>query len=155
MKKMIFAGLLVISLLAVFSITAAYAQGNQPPVNPRGPVTNGQDGPLHDYMMQAFAGVLGIDVVQLETRLANGETMYEIAISQGYDASEVPAIMADARSKALELAVAAGVISQDQADWMNSRGNGRGNGQMGTGTCLGTGSQMQMQGGGRWQQTNP
>ena len=155
MKRMFFAGLLIISLLAVFSVTAVYAQGNQPPVNPGGPFTSDEESPLHDYMMQAFANVLGIDVTQLETRLANGETMYEIAISQGYGATEIPALMADARSKALDMAVAAGVISQDQADWMNSRGNGRGNGQMGTGTCLGTGPQMQMQGGGRWQQTNP
>ena len=153
MKKIIVTSLLVVSVLAVFSVTSVFALGNQPPVSPRGPLPGGQEGPLHDYMIQALAEVLGLDAAQLETRIENGETPYDIAIAQGFDASEVPALLAEARTKALDLAVAAGVLTQDQADWMKSHGFGRG-GHMGSGTCLGTGTQR-MQGGWRWQQTNP
>lgn len=153
MKKIIVTSLLVVVALALFSTGAAFAQGNQPPTNPRGPMPGGQEGPLHDYMMQALAGVLGLDVAQLEARIDSGETPYSIAIAQGKSAEEIPALFASARSKALDLAVAAGAITQEQADWMKSRGNGQGRG-MGTGACDGTGN-SQMHGGWRWQQTTP
>jgi len=70
--------------------------------------------------------------------------------------------LADARSKALDAAVSAGVITADQATWMKSRGMGQGAGQgygmgAGTGPCNGTGQPMGqgMWRGGRWQQSNP
>jgi hypothetical protein len=153
MKKISIAGLLVVVALAVFSTGAAFAQENQPPVNPHGPMPNGQEGPLHVYMMQALSDVLGLDAAQLEARIESGETPYSIAIAQGKTPEEIPALFASARSKALDLAVAAGAITQEQADWMKTRGFGRGGG-MGTGACDGTG-RIQMHGGGRWQQTTP
>jgi CO/xanthine dehydrogenase Mo-binding subunit len=113
----------------------------------------GQEGPLHVYMMQALADVLGLDAAELEARIESGETPYSIAIAQGKSAEEIPALFASARSKALDLAVEAGAITQAQVDWMKSRGNGQGRG-MGIGTCDGTGN-SQMHGGWRWQQTTP
>jgi hypothetical protein len=153
MKKIIATSMLVVVALALFSASAAFAQGNQPPTNPRGSMSGGQEGPLHEYMMQALAEVLGLDAAQLEARIESGETPYSIAIAQGKTAEEIPALFASARSKALDLAVAAGAITQEQVDWMKSRGNSQGRG-IGTGACDGTGN-SQMHGGWRWQQTTP
>jgi hypothetical protein len=153
MKKIIVTSLLVVAALTLFSTSAAFAQGNLPPTNPQGPMSGDADGPLHDYMMQALADVLGLDVAQLEARIESGETPYSIAIAQGKTTAEIPALFTSARSKALDLAVAAGVIIQEQADWMKSRGFGRGGG-MGTGACDGP-DRSQMHGGWRWQQTTP
>ena len=153
MKKIIVTSLLVVVALAVFSTGAVFAQGYQPPTQPRGPMTAGGEGPMHEYMVKALAEALGIDAVKLETRLESGETAYQIALAQGIAAEDIPALLSAARVKALDAAVAAGVISQEQADWMKTRGFGRGGG-MGTGACDGTGN-SQMHGGGRWQQTTP
>ncbi len=153
MKKIIVIGLFVVVALAVFSTGAVSAQGYQPPTQPRGPMMAGGEGPLHEYMVKALAEALGMDAAKLETRLEGGETAYQIALAQGIAAEDIPALLSTAHTKALDSAVVAGVISQQQADWMNSRGFGRGGG-MGTGTCHATG-RSQMHGGGRWQQTTP
>lgn len=153
MKKIIVTSLLVVVALAVLTTGAVFAQGNQPPAQPRGPMMAGGEGPMHEYMVKALAEALGMDAAKLETRLEGGETAYQIALAQGIAAEDIPALLSAAHTKALDSAVAAGVISQQQADWMNSRGFGRGGG-MGTGACDGTGK-SQMHGGGRWQQTTP
>jgi hypothetical protein len=152
MKKIIVTSLLVMVALVVLSTGVVFAQGNQPPAQPRGPMQGDGEGPLHDFMVKALAEALGLSTDQLETRLDGGETAYQIALAQGISADEIPALLSTARAKALDSAVAAGVISQQQADWMKSRGFGRGG--MGTGACAGTGN-SQMHGGWRWQQTTP
>jgi hypothetical protein len=153
MKKIIVTGLLVVVGLAVLSTGAVFARGYQPPTQPLGPMMAGGEGPMHEYMVKALAEALGMDAAKLETRLEGGETAYQIALAQGIAAEDIPALLSAAHTKALDSAVAAGVISQQQADWMNARGFGRGGG-MGTGACDGTGK-SQMHGGGRWQQTTP
>ncbi len=111
-------------------------------------------GILHDYMEEIFADKLGITESEIETRLADGETMSQIALAEGFTLEEFQALMLDARSQAIDLAVADGTLTQEQADWMNSRGSmmfggtgrsqgfgmmGRSGGRMGggfgTGTC--------------------
>ena len=153
MKKIIFTSLLVVVALAVFTTGAAFAQDEQPPFAPQGRVHGGGEGPLHDFMVEALADALGMDAAELETRLEGGETAYQVALAQGIAAEEIPALLSTARAKALDSAVTAGVITQEQADWMKSRGFGRGGG-MGTGACDGTG-RSPMRSGRRWQQTTP
>ena len=153
MKKMIVTSLLVMIALAVLSTSVVFAQGTQPPSQPRGPMQGGSAGLLHEYMVEALAEALGLTVDQLEARLEGGETAYQIALAQGIAAEDIPALLSAARAKALDAAVAAGEITQEQADWMKFRGFGR-KGGMGTGACDGTGI-SQMHGGWRWQQTTP
>jgi hypothetical protein len=117
-------------------------------------------------MVIEFAKKLDLNVNDVNKRIAAGETMYDIAISSGVAVEDFPAIMKEIRSNALAEAVKANVISQEQADWMNSHGFGRG-GMMGNGAgnCDGTGSQNGQYGRGRgmmgqgygmqYQQTNP
>ncbi len=151
MKRIIVTSLLVVAALAIFSTGAVFAQDNQPPFTPQGRMQGG--GLLHDYMVEALAEALGLTVDQLEARLEGGETAYQVALAQGIAAEDIPALLSTARAKALDVAVAAGAITQEQADWMKSRGFGR-KGGMGTGACDGTGN-SQMHGGWRWQQTTP
>jgi hypothetical protein len=81
------------------------------------------DGILHDAMIAVYAEKLGISVDDLNARMEAGETMAQIAYAEGLTADEFTALMADTRSQALEQAVADGTLTQEQADWMQTRGN--------------------------------
>lgn len=126
MKKSIFIVGLVLLALAALGVGVAFAQDQQPPFGGRGPHMQDGGGPLHTFMVAEFAKELDLNVDELNTRLADGETMYDIALSQGVTAEEFPAVMTKARSAALDAAVKAEVLTQEQADWMKSRGFGRG-----------------------------
>lgn len=145
MKKSILIVALVIAALTVAGVGVVYAQGGTPNGGWGGMMQNGQ-GVLHTYIVNAFAEKLDLTVEDINTRLAAGETMSDIAASTGIKAEDFPALMLEVRSDALDAAVAAGVITQEQADWMLSRGFGRGG--MGNGTCTGDGAQNGAQGGG-------
>jgi hypothetical protein len=86
-----------------------------------------QDGLLHDTMIAAYAEALGIEVSALETRLADGETMAQIAFSTGMNAEDFRTLMLDVRALALDQAVLDGTLTQEQADWLKTRGAGMGN----------------------------
>lgn len=165
MKKIILISALVLAALAVLVVGAGvvFAQDVTPPFTGQGPMRNGE-GPLHTFMVIEWSKKLDLNVNDINTRLAAGETMYDIALSAGVTADEFPTVMAEVRSEALDAAVEANVITQEQADWMQSHGQG----MHGNGTCDGTGQQgggmhgqrgggQGMMGGGGWQnqQTNP
>ena len=159
MKKTILIVTLAVLALGALGVGVVFAQGTTPPMmTGHGPMRNGE-GPLHTFMAIEFAKKLDLNVNDVNTRLAAGETMYDIALSAGVTAEEFPAIMTEVRTNALDAAVKANVITQEQADLMKSRGFGQGG--MGSGNCDGTGAQgygngmgrnMMGNGGGRWQQ---
>lgn len=136
MKKTILVVALVVFALGVFGVGAAFAQDGTPPVGRGSMMQNGTSGPMHTFMVIEFAQTLDLNVNDINTRLAAGETMYDIALSTGVTAEEFPAIMTEVRSNALTAAVKANVITQAQADLMLAHGGG-----MGTGNCTGTGPQ--------------
>ena len=166
MKKTILIAALVLASLVVVGVGVVFAQDETPPFAGHG-MMNGQ-GVMHTFMVTEFARKLDLNVNDINTRLAAGETMYDIALSASVTAEEFPAIMTEVRTAALDAAVAANVITQEQADWMKSRGFGQG-GMHGNGNCDGTGPQGQggygrgmmnsggrgMMGGWQGQQTNP
>lgn len=78
----------------------------------------GAYGPMHSYMVNAFAEALGISPEELQEQLNAGETMWSIAQAKGLSAEEFADLMIEARTKALDQAVADGVITQAQAEWM-------------------------------------
>ncbi len=90
-----------------------------------------QDGLLHDEMIAYFSEQLGISVDDLNARLAAGETIAQIAYSQGLTLDEIQTLMTDARSQAIDQAVENGTLTQEQADWMNQSGTGMMNGGRG------------------------
>jgi hypothetical protein len=159
MKKTFLIVVLAVAALAALSTGVAYAQGFG---GGQSPITNGE-GPLHDYMIKAYAEALSLTPDALEARIDKGETVYQIALAQGIAADQIPTVLAAARAKALDAAVSAGVISADQAAWMKSRmgqgfGNCDGAGRLGGGGMRGRGASgygSGMMRGGGWQQTNP
>ncbi|MEW6718292.1 MAG: hypothetical protein AB1345_12445 [Chloroflexota bacterium] len=103
---------------------------------------NGEAHPMHEYMETALADVLGLTVEELETRMEAGETIEDIAEEQGLSADELGDLMQEAHEKAIAQAVADGVISEEQAEWMLDRFQNKpgfwGFGG-GPGHCFGTG----------------
>lgn len=146
MKKTLLIVGLVFAALTVVGVGAVFAQDETPPYGGRGTMNGG--GVMHTFMVTEFAKKLDLNVNDINTRLAAGETMYDIALSAGVTAEEFPAVMTEVRAAALDAAVAANVITQEQADRMKSHGYGQG-GMHGSGNCDGTGPQGQAGGYGR------
>jgi hypothetical protein len=82
-------------------------------------------GILHDYMIETYAERLNIPVADLEARLANGETMAQIAWSTGLTLDEFQALMIEVRSAAVDQALSDVVLTQAQADWLKTHGAGQ------------------------------
>ena len=159
MKKLIvLASLVGIVVLAFGVVDLARAQSETPPPFPnsgygygrmggrggyggmRGGLSDGETGLYHETMVETFADELGLTVAQIQDRLEAGETMGQIAESEGVSAEEFGDIMQHARTKMLEQAVEAGTITQEQADAIGSRMQTRGFG-LGFGGCHGYGIQ--------------
>ncbi|MBN2678215.1 MAG: hypothetical protein JXR32_09150 [Anaerolineaceae bacterium] len=141
MKKIILGLTLIAALALAFSITSVVtADTGEPPLpsdhcglvdnilkidgcgfgRPDGARLN--DGILHDYMLEVYSDKLGISVSELETRISGGETMADIALDEGLTLEDFRTWMLDARSQAIDLAVADGALSEEQAEWMKTRG---------------------------------
>jgi hypothetical protein len=165
MKKTILIVGLVVLALGVLGVGVAFAQDAQPPVG-RGGMTGGY-GLMHDYVEKALAAKLGITEAEVESALASGKTMYQIALDNGVKEADVPALLAEVHKTAFDKAVADGVITREQADFMLQRmtanGYGSGNCPMRNGQGGGYGLGMRNNGGqygsgmmgGRWQQVPP
>lgn len=97
------------------------------------------DGVLSDSINASLAAALGIEPVDLAARLDAGETFSQIALSLGLDPTTISDILVQARTDALDQAVADGLITQDQADWVASRGNQNPAASYEDGICDGTG----------------
>ena len=82
------------------------------------------DGLLDDFIHDNLADEFGISPEILAERLAAGESLYDIAISMGFDADLFSLMMAEARADALVEAVDLDLLTQEQADWVASRGFG-------------------------------
>ncbi|MBM3123550.1 MAG: hypothetical protein FJZ87_00585 [Chloroflexi bacterium] len=156
MKKTVLVVALIVLALGIVGVGVAFAQDETPPFQGyrHGFMHEGM-GPLHTFMTVEFARELNLNVNDVNTRLSQGENMYDIALSAGVTAEEFPNVMQKIRSKALDAAAKANVITKEQADWMKSRGFGGGG--MGYGSCGGYGLQngrgpgMMNGGWGRWQ----
>ncbi|RJP54214.1 MAG: hypothetical protein C4583_03200 [Anaerolineaceae bacterium] len=155
MKKTLLIVAVVVLALGALSVGVAYAQGGNPPSYPNGGQMmggRGVYGSMNTYVLDAFAAELGLTVDAVNARLAAGETMYQIALAQGISADALPAFMNEVHKTAYDTAVAAGVMTQAQADFMLQRMS---QSAFGTGTCtMGDGTYGRgagMMGGGRWQ----
>jgi hypothetical protein len=140
----------------------------------RGMMNNGGgNGQMHDYVEQALADKLGITEKDIEDALASGKTMYQVALDNDVKEADVASVLTEVHKTAFDKAVADGVVTHEQADFMLQRmtadgfnfgncpmgqggqygqGNGYGRGMMGNGQ-YGPGGMMG--GGGRWGQQSP
>lgn len=79
-------------------------------------------GPLHEYMVDAFAERLDLAPATVEDRLAAGETLCDIAMEQGLSLEVFRSLWLDIRQEAIAEAVADGVLTEEQAEWLSQRG---------------------------------
>jgi hypothetical protein len=129
-------GLVALGLVAggaAFAVFQASAQTETPmaPWGGYGQMMGGRwdgegEGPMHDYMIAAFADALGLSADDLEARLDAGETLAAIAEAQELTPEQLEMLWLDARQQALEAAVADGVLTPAQADWMLQHMGSRG-----------------------------
>lgn len=168
MKKTILIAGLVLMALVVLGVGVAFAQGPAPYAG-NGPMVQNGGGWMHDYVEQALAAKLGLTEEQVEAELVAGKPMYQIALDNGIQQEALTDFMNGVHQDAFAAAVKDGVVTQEQADWMQQRMQSRGgygpgncpmhNGQgggYGPGMMNGNGRGM-MRGGFGWQnqQTNP
>jgi hypothetical protein len=167
MKKTILIVALVLLALGVFGVGVVLAQDAQPPVG-RGFMMGGGYGAMHDYVEEALADKLGITEKDVEDALASGKTMYQIALDNGVKEADIASFLTEVHTAAFDKAVADGVITREQADFMLQRMTANGfnsgncpmqNGQGGQydrgngyGGMMNNGGNMM---GGRWQQQPP
>lgn len=134
MKKYILITALLIAVVAAVGFAGyAYAQrsvpnspgllGHMGGMHGSGFQFNGTRGSglLHNYMVNSFAKALNLSPAELDSRLQNGEAMWQIAETQGIATEDFANLMVTIRTEAIGQAVADGVISQEQADWMEQR----------------------------------
>jgi len=154
MKKILIVSVVVILAVLILGVAGfAYAQTQTPPT-PGYPYGAGmmrrgggfgmgmmgrwgQDGfgPMHEYMVDAFAEALGMTPEDLQAQIDAGKTPWQVAQSQGLTDEQIRDLMLKAHDKALDAAVAAGVITQEQADWMDSHMEQMWQGEFGPGNC--------------------
>ena len=123
MKILAIVAVLAISLTATSAVFAKGGPGNTG--NGGGNVDPGTgvsslnlEVTLSDYMPTAIATVLQMDADVVSNLLASGETCYTIALSQGYTADQVTALLESARKAAIDLALADSAITVEQAEWL-------------------------------------
>lgn len=142
MKKRYIIGTLMVTVLLTLGFAGyAYAQEPTPPAqsaNPnwdssqhgpgmmggrglRGAAGNSGYGLLHEVMSTAMAEAFGMTNEEIQAIHDSGKTLNEVAIEKGLTVEELQAKMLDARTAALNAAVTAGTITQEQADWMSQR----------------------------------
>ena len=99
MKKSLIAVLMVAVLVASFGVVGSvFAQSENPGYGYGSALqqqlrTEDGLGVYHDEIIAAFSEALGISVDDLEARIAAGETMADIALSEGLTLDEVKALM--------------------------------------------------------------
>lgn len=129
--------LLAVVGMALGTAGSAFAQA------PSNTPTSDLDGYLHAEMVTVYAQALGITEDELNTRLESGETIPQIAYSLGMTSDQIQTLIADARPKAIDLALANGTLTQEQADWLKQTGynqNGQAGGRGRSGRIAGAGS---------------
>lgn len=115
-----------------------------------GTMLGGIDGPMHAYMLDAYAQVLGLTTEEIQTQIDTGKTMWQIVADQGYNDDEIKSVMLQARTVAINAMVADGLLTQEQADFRIERMSQMFSSVEG---CPMTGAGTRsMQGRGRWSQ---
>ena len=100
-------------------------------------------GPMRQFMVDALAKELGMTSADVQTALQSGKTPYQLAQEKGLTPAQISDLMQKMHDEALKQAVAAGALTQEQADWMDQHmeqmwSNGLGPGFSG---CPGMGGQ--------------
>jgi hypothetical protein len=107
-------------------------------------------GPMHEYMIAALAEGLAMTPEDLLARIVQGETPYQVAQSAGLSEEQITTLFDETHDQALQAAVDAGALTQEQADWMEQHHEQMWqNDSPGAGGCMGGGHGRGGRGGGQ------
>ncbi|NIW46619.1 MAG: hypothetical protein GWN30_18255, partial [Gammaproteobacteria bacterium] len=84
---------------------------------------NGDEGPMHEVMIDSLAQSLNLSPEEIEARHDAGESIWEIAEAEGLSEAEIRELMVSAHDTVLENAVSEGWLTQEQAVWMDEHMN--------------------------------
>ncbi len=79
-------------------------------------------GLLHEYLVEAFAERLDLTPEAIEERLAAGDTMAQIALDEGVSIESFRSLWLEVRQQAVAEALADGILTPEQADWLSQKG---------------------------------
>jgi hypothetical protein len=133
MKKTILIVALVVLALGALGVGIAFAQDENPPIGPG--MMGGGFGPMHSYVVAALAEKLDLSVDEVNSQLAGGKTMYQIALDNGIAEDEIASFLTEVHTAAFDKAVADGVLSREQADLMLQRMQSMWQNGFGPGNC--------------------
>ena len=91
----------------------------------------GGEGPMHEGMITSLAESLDLSPQEIEARHDGGESIWEIAEAEGLSDEEISDLMFSAHDVTLADAINDGLLTQDQADWMNDHMNQMSDGEFG------------------------
>jgi len=109
------------SLLAVMFLAVGIMPVNAQGLNAAEPFGGRGGGILAEYMQPIMAEKLGLTLEEYQAQVDAGVTAYQIALDQGLTQDEFFALQQDARTEAIDAALADGAITADQAAWMKDR----------------------------------
>ena len=151
-KKNLIIGAVALSLVLVSS-GAVFAQTETPDTPGRGagiPI----HASLHEYIVPAIAELFNMTEEEVASAFDSGSTFATLALTKGYAPEEIRDLHETVQAKAIELAVADGALSAEEAAWLQSvRFGARGRGNMNKGEnspCFGAVAGSAMRRGGRW-----
>jgi hypothetical protein len=84
---------------------------------------NGEEGPMHEAMLDALAAGLDMSPEEIETRHDADESHWEIAEAEGLSDEEIRDLMFSSHDAALEDAEVDDWLTPEQAEWMNDHMN--------------------------------
>jgi len=89
-------------------------------------------GPMHEFMVNALAEAIGLTAEDINQKLADGQTMYQIASEAGLSDADIQELFTQAHADALQ-AYEDGEFEGDEAfqehfEWMQENGMGTGGG---------------------------
>ena len=84
---------------------------------------HGEEGPMHEVMIESVAEELNVPVEEINARHEAGETIWEIAESEGLSEGEIQKLMSKVHDGSLKAAIENGWMTQEQAEHMGEHMN--------------------------------
>jgi uncharacterized protein YidB (DUF937 family) len=118
---LIAAGLLAGGIAGGYGVAYATAATSPSPGASPGGAAAGPHQENRAAEQQAIAAAIGITPAQLATELQGGKSLAQVAQAHGVDPAKVVSVVAAFKTKQIDAALAAGKITQAQADAMKAR----------------------------------
>jgi hypothetical protein len=104
-----------------------------------GCILGDEENPMHDAMLEYAAGVLNLSADEINTRILDGESLYQIAEAEGLSDDEIATLIQDFHTSFFESEDFDNEFFQSMYDRMQQRWSGEDSSGFGPGGCHGNG----------------